>query len=227
MKFIIVAVVVFLLFACRKTRPEFNGVDCSGNCYILTGKVVDTPSNSGLEGVELKFYYRPRGYALFSDPTRYLGKTTTNANGEYKFQFDGTKYRSGAGYFRMVATKAGYFYNPNNQNDVATFYLDSSQFNVPYRQNFALFRPAKINVRFKAQTVTNFEFLTFSYHYGTSGMSISFNGRRQIDTTVTFQTAGDIRTFVNWSAIGNGVNIRKNDTLFTTRGGTINYQIDL
>jgi len=219
--------IIFLLIACRKTKPEFDGVNCSGNCYILTGKVVDTPSNAALQGVELKFYYRPSGYALFNDPTRYLGKTTTNSNGEYKFQFDGTKYKTGAGYYRIQATKSGYFYDPLNQNDVKIFNLDSSQFNAPFNQDFALFRPAKLAVRFRATTVTNFEFLTFSYHYGIPGTGIILNGRRTIDTTITFQTAGDVRTFIQWDAAGNGVNIRKNDTLFTTRGGTIQYQINL
>ena len=227
MRTLLTITIIVLLTACIKTKQDFDGVNCSGNCYILTGKVIDTPSNAGLQGVELKFYYRPPGYTLISDPSRYLGKTTTNSNGDYKFQFDGTKYKAGTGFYRIVATKSGYFYDPFNQNDVKIFDLDSSQFNVPFNQDFALFRPAKLAVRFRATTVTNFEFLTFVYHYGTRGTGIILNGRRTIDTTITFQTAGDVGTFVQWDAVGNGVSIRKNDTLFTTRGGTIQYQINL
>ena len=224
MRILIIITLIFLLVACRKTKPEFDGVNCSGNCYILTGKIVDTPSNSGLQGVGLKFYYRPSAYAWFSD---YIGKTTSAANGDYKFQFEGTKYKTGQGYFLIQATKSGYFYDALNQNEVAVFSLDSSRFNIPFIQNFALFRPAKLTVRFRATTITNFEFLTFTYNYGNTGYGIVLNGNQTIDTTVTFKTAGDIRTFVQWDASGNGINIRKNDTLFTTGGGTIQYQINL
>jgi hypothetical protein len=227
MRTLLTITIVFLLTACRKTKPEFDGVNCSGNCYVLTGKVIDTPSNIGLKGVELKFYYRPPGYALFWDPTRYLGNTTSNSIGEYKFQFDGIKYKTGVGYYKIQASKNGYFYDPLNQNDVKIFYLDSSQFNLPLKQDFALFRPATLTVRFRATTITNFEFLTFSYYYAAPGTGIILNGRRTIDTTITFKTAGDINTIVQWNAAGNGVNIRRSDTLFTTSGGNILYQINL
>src|SRR6476620_12380823 len=99
MRTLLTITIIVLLTACIKTKQEFDGVNCSGNCYILTGKVVDTPSNAGLQGVELRFYYRPPGYTLIRDPTRYLGKAMTNSNGDYKFQFDGTKYKTGAGYY--------------------------------------------------------------------------------------------------------------------------------
>jgi hypothetical protein len=227
MRTLIVFSIILLLVSCRKSKPEFDGINCSGNCYILTGRVVDTPSNSGLQGVAVKFYYRPSGYTFLGDPTHYLGKTTTNANGEYKFQFDGTKYKTNAGYYRINATKNGYVYDPLNQNDVKIFNLDSNQFNIPLNQDFPLFRPAKLTVRIRAAITINFEFLTFTYSYGNSGTGIILNGKRTIDTTVTFQTAGDVRTFVQWNAGGNGVAIKKNDTLFVTRGGTIQYQINL
>lgn len=223
----LIAIICFLLLlSCRKSKPEFDGVHCFGNCYILTGKIVDTPSNVGLAGVELKFYYRRPGYALL-DPTRYLGKTISNSTGEYKFQFDGTNYKGGAGYYYILATKKNYFYDPLNDNEVSVFNLDSNQFNIPFIQNFRLFRPATLVVRFRATTVINFQFLTFVYNYGTPGTGIILNGGRAIDTTVTFRTAGDIRTFVQWDALGNGVRVKKSDTLFTTRGGTILYQVDL
>lgn len=226
MRTLMITTFIFLLISCKKTKPEFDGVSCSANCYILTGKIVDTPFNTALQGVELRFYYRPPGNPLFYDPTRYLGKTQTNASGEYKFQFDGTNYKTRSGYYWIQATKSGYFFAPSNSN-LNVFDLDSTQFNIPFNQNFPLFRPAKLTVRFRATTVTNFEFLTFSYHHGGGGAGIALNGRRTIDTTIIYQTAGDINTFVEWHAIGNGVNIRKSDTLFTTRGGTIQYQINL
>ena len=216
-----------LLNSCRKTTPEFDGINCTGNCYILTGRVIDTPSNAGLQGVELKFFYRPPGYALLTNPTRYLGKTTTNQRGEYNFRFDGTGFKEDGGYYKIQAVKAGYFYGNLNQNDIREFDLDSADFNVPFNQDFALYRVAKLTVRFVASTVTSFDFLTFSYNYGPLGTGIIFPGGRKIDTTITYQTAGDISTFVQWGATGSNINIRKKDTLVVARGGTAQYQVVL
>lgn len=227
MRALLLLTFIFLLTACRKTRPEFDGINCSGSCYILTGKVVDTPSNSAIQGVELKFYYRMPGYFIMGNPNKYLGKTTTNSNGEYTFQFDGSKYKSGEGYYRLQAFKRDFFFLPEAQNDVAIFSLDSTQFNIPFQQDIVLFRPAKLTVRFRATTVTNFIFLTFYYKYGLSETGFVINGGRKIDTTINFQTAGDVRTFVRWDAAGNGVNIHKADTLFTNQDGTIQYEVSL
>ena len=227
MKSFIFIALILLLAACRKTKPEFDGISCSGNCFILTGRVVDTPSNAGLQGVELRFFYRPPGYALLTNPTRYIGKTTTNSNGAYNFKFDITSFSANGGYFSVQAFKNDYFYGFLNQNELSVFDLDSTHVNVPFTQNFVLFRAAKLSVRFVAEIVTNFDFLTFSYSYGPIGNGISFPGGRKIDTTIHFQTAGDISTFVQWEAKGNGVNISKKDTLIATRGGTYQYKISL
>ena len=226
LKSIIPVIFIFLLTACRKTIPEFDGINCTGNCYILTGRVVDTPSTAGLQGVELKFFYRPPGYALLTNPTRYLGKTTTNQKGEYNFKFDGTAFKDNGGYYRIQAEKAGYFYGHLKQNDIS-FDLDSTDFNVPLKQDFALYRAANLTVRFFATTNTNFEFLTFSYNYGPLGTGIIFPGGRKIDTIITYQTAGDISTFVQWETTGNNINIQKRDTLVVARGGTAQYQVVL
>lgn len=225
-KSLIPITLVLLLNSCRKTTPEFDGINCTGNCYILTGRVVDTPSNEGLQVVELKFFYRPTGYALLTNTTRYLGKTTTNQRGEYKFKFDGTAFKDDGGYYRIQAVKAGYFYGHLNQNDIS-FNLDSTAFNVPFNQDFALYRAAKLTVRFVASTVINFDFLTFSYNYGPFGTGIIFPGGRKIDTTITYQTAGDISSFVQWEATGNNIKIQKKDTLLVASGVTAQYQVIL
>src|SRR5215212_7955374 len=93
MKYILSLGVLVLFISCRKNRPLFDGVNCSGNCYVLTGKITDTPSNAGIAGADIRFYYRPAGYTIF-DNTKYLGKAMTNGNGEYKFQFDGSNYKT-------------------------------------------------------------------------------------------------------------------------------------
>jgi hypothetical protein len=217
--------VLILLVGCDK--PGINGGKCSGNCYVLTGKVVDTPSNAGLKGVELKFYHRTSGGWIF-DPTTYLGRTSTNADGEYTFQFDGTNYKKGTGYFLLEPIKSGYFYTSPSSDEVKKFYLDSSNFNIPVDQRIRLFRKATMQVRIRPTSGTKFEFLTILYQHGTNATGIALNRNQIVDTTITFQTAGDIHTLVQWSAVGNGVSsVSKKDTLFTTQGGTVQYRIDL
>ena len=219
--------VILLLFACRKNKAEFDGVNCAGNCFILKGKIYDMPSFNALEGVELKFYYRPPGYVIFYDPTRYLGHAFSNANGNYSFQFDGSSFKNSNGYYSIEAIKRNYFYNPFNLNDIAVFNLDSTQLNIPVVHNSPMFREAKLNVRFKATSVTGFEFLTFTYHFGNGATGIVLNVKRAIDTTISFTTAGDIKTFIQWDATGNGINIRKNDSLLIANGSSAFYQVTL
>ncbi|WP_461487235.1 hypothetical protein, partial [Pedobacter sp.] len=173
------------------------------------------------------FYYCRRGYFIFFDPTKYLEKATTDNDGQYRFTFDGTKYRQDRGYYWIEAKKTGYFYDPQNENRVRYFDLDSTKLNNNIVQNFALFEPTTLRVRFKATTVTNFSYLTFSYNYGPSGYGIILNGKRTIDTTISYKTASEIRTFIKWDALGNGVTIKKADTLNLTKNSTTDYLIEL
>ena len=101
-----------------------------------------------------------------------------------------------------------------HKNRVANFYLDSTLYNTPFVQNFPLFSPATLKARILVSTVTNFQFLTVSFSYGKVGNGIGvFNGGRQIDTTITVKTAGDLRTFIQGDAVGNGVRIQIRDTI--------------
>ncbi len=58
-------------------------------------------------------------------------------------------------------------------------------------------------LRFVATKVINFEFLTCSYHYQTAGISMALNARQATDTTVIYETAGDVKAFVHWDASNN------------------------
>jgi hypothetical protein len=90
-----------------------------------------------------------------------------------------------------------------------------------------LFQPATVKVRVIASTVTNFQYLTVSYSFGNVGNGIVFNGGRSIDTTITWKTAGDLRTFLQADAIGNGVNIQKRDTVIVQTNNTRQIEIRL
>jgi hypothetical protein len=206
-------VTMLFVCSCRKKDPLFDGVTCSGNCYILTGKLIDSAANTGIARGEIKFYL-DETTGPFSSQKRFLGRATTDENGNYSFKFDGNRLKNAKGYYYAEAFSGNMFgENQSFPNRVATFYLDTSIYNLPFIQNFALFHPATVKVRVIASTVTNFQFLTVSYNYGKVGGGIVFNGNRSIDTTITWKTAGDLKTFVHASATGNGVNIEKRDSL--------------
>jgi hypothetical protein len=185
---------------------------------------LDSASNSGLAGGEIKFYFKDIT-GTFSSQTTYLGKTITGGDGNYSFKFDGTTFKNVFGYYYAEAFKGELFHDPYYGNRVSVFDLDTSFYNIPFIQNFSLFRPATLKIRIIASSVTNFQFLTVSYDYGKLNNGVVINGGRQIDTTITFKTAGDIRTFVQADANGNGVNLSKKDTVIIPTNNT--RQIEL
>lgn len=220
-------VTMLIVCSCRKNNdPLFDGVTCAGNCYILTGKLIDSAANTGIAGGEIKFYFRDNT-GIFSNKKIYLGRAITNANGDYSFKFDGTRFNNVRGYYYVEAFKGDMFFDPLYKNQVATFYLDTSLYNLPFIQNFPLFRPATVKVRVVASTNTNFQYLTVSYDYGKIGHGIVFNGGRSIDTIITWKTAGDLKTFIQADAAGNGVNILKRDTVIVQTNNIRQIEIRL
>ncbi len=216
-----------LINSCRKDKdPLFDGMTCSGNCYILTGKLIDSAVNSVIANGEVKFYFDDIT-GTFSNKKTYLGRVLTNANGDYTFKFDGSQFNNVSGYYYAEAFKGNLFADLLYPNRVATFNLDTSIYDLPFIQNFPLFRPATIKVRVIAANITNFQYLTISYDYGKVGNGIVFNGGRTIDTTITWKTAGDIRTFVQGDAVGNGVNIQKRDSIIIQTNNTGQIEIRL
>ncbi len=214
-------VTILLVNSCRKDRdPLFDGVTCSGNCYILTGNLIDSAANTGISSGEVKFYFNDNT-GTFSNKKIYLGRTTTDANGNYTFKFDGSRFKNVRGYYYAEAYKGNMFADIFYENRVATFDLDTTLYNTPFVQNFPLFRPATIKVRILVSTVTNFQYLTVTYSYGKVGNGIAIiHGGRQIDTTITAKTAGDLRTFIQGDAVGNGVNIQIRDTVVVPTNNT-------
>lgn len=213
--------------SCRKNKDAlFDGVSCSGNCYILTGKLSDSAAGAGIADGEIKFYF-DNNTGIFSNNKTYLGRAVTDVNGNYTFRFDGSRFNAVRGYYYAEAYKGNMFVDPMYLNRVANFSLDSSLYNVPFTQNFSLFKPATVKVRVVASTVTNFQYLTVSYSYGKISNGIVFNGGRTIDTIITWKTAGDLRTFVQGDAVGNGVNIQKKDTVTIPTNDTRQIEIRL
>jgi hypothetical protein len=220
--------IVLFITSCRKDKDAlFDGENCAGNCYVLTGKLIDSAANSGIASGEIKFYFNDIT-GTYSNRKIYLGRAITDANGNYTFRFDGSRFNNFRGYYFADAFKGNmHTADPVYKNRVATFDLDTSLYNVPYIQNFPLFRPATVKVRVIASTVTNFQYLTVDYSYGKTGNGIIFNGGRRIDTTIVWKTAGDLRTFVQGVAVGNGVNVQIRDTVVIPTNGTRQVEIRL
>jgi hypothetical protein len=219
---------MLIVNSCRKNNAAlFDGTDCSGNCYILNGKLIDSAINTGISGGELKFYFK-NTTGVFSSKTIYLGRAITDGNGDYTFRFDGSRFNNLTGSYYAEAFTGSMFggdlFYPNR---VATFHLDTSFYNLPLIQNFPLFQPATVKVRVVASALTNFQYLTVGYSYGKTGNGIIFNGGRSIDTIITWKTAGDLRTFIEADAVGNGVNIQRRDTLIVPANNTRQIEIRL
>lgn len=199
---------------CRKKNdPLFDGVNCTGNCYILTGTLIDSAAGTGISGARLQFYFNEFRGGTFGAKRILLGQTTSSSTGQYQFRFDGSRFARLSGWYSAEAFKDDLFNNPLSKNEVADFDLDSTHYNIPFVQQLPLFRPANLKIRVIASTVTSFQFLTIDYSYGKGGVGVVLNGGRNIDTTLSFTTAGDLRSFIQADARGNGVNISIYDTL--------------
>ena len=219
----------WMLVSCRKDQPLFDGHSCSGSCFILTGHLTEAQSNAPLPGTQLKFYYKRNQYTL--DRTEYLGSTSTGSDGSYSFIFDSKDFQDrSAGYFLIEGERDGYVYrNAGDQinSELAVFGLDTSEINIPQVNNLTLYKTAIIKFQIKATTVTNFDFLSVNYSYGTNGYGPVISGGRAIDTTLIYKTASDLPTYIYWNALGTGVNMSQRDTLIVPFGTVGIYQINL
>ncbi len=225
-KLLYLYILVLSSTACLKMKqPKFDGISCNSKCYILTGVLLDSAFNKGIANGEVKFYFNYSG-GIFGR-TDFLGRVKTDAMGNYRFVMPGNVYQYVSGYFHAEAFKDNMFHSPFFKNKVANYHLDSTDFDIPVVKNLLLFRPATLKLRIVATTVTGFRFLTISYGYGKGSDGFVINGPRSIDTTFTFKTAGDIRTFITVDAKGNGVNVEKFDTILIPANNTGQVEIRL
>ncbi len=212
--------------SCLKGKqPLYDGVTCTNKCFILTGVLLDSAFNKGIPNGEVKFYFHHAG-GIFGR-TDFIGRVKSDARGNYRFVMPGNGYQNLFGYFYAEAYKDNMFNGPFTKNQVATYHLDSTNFDRPVVKHLLLFRPATLKLRVIATTVTGFNFLTIGYGYGIGSDAVVINGPRSIDTTITFKTAGDIRTFIQVDAKGNAVNIEKFDTILIPANTTKQVEIRL
>ncbi len=109
---------IFFASSCRKDKnPLFDGVNCSGNCYVLTGKLIDSAANSGVATGEINFYFNDNT-GTFSNKKIFLGRAITDLNGDYTFRFDGSRFNNVRGYYYAEAYKGNMFAEPVYENRV-------------------------------------------------------------------------------------------------------------
>jgi len=217
--FLLLLVIITATSCFKNKNPLFDGVSCTGNCYELTGQVTDSAGAVPLSNAEVKFFYKYSSGILISR-TDYLGKASTNSLGQYKFRFDGSRYNYLMGYYYAEVYKGDFFADPGYKNRVGIFHLDSTQYNLPFVQNFSLFRPATLKVRVIVPASANFQIITVSCEFGRGGNGISMNGGRAIDTTLSWSTAGDLRTYVRADAVSNGVAVTRKDSIIVSTNST-------
>jgi hypothetical protein len=194
----LVALLLVLAFtACVNRDPLFDGVNCTGNCYVLTGKIYDPALGTGLSKVDLRFYFK-QYLGMASNRTEYLGKATTDANGNYRFTFDGTGYKDKMGSFYIEANKDDMFYGHGTGKRLPYFDLDSAQYNVAFNHDYPLYRPATIKINVTADKLDIGHYITVTRNYGQGGYGETINGTGgPVNKTFTFKTAGGVTTYVN------------------------------
>lgn len=217
-----VTVVAFtlLLLSCKKNEPLFDGVNCDNNCFIISGKIVDTPSVQGIANTEVRLYFNEdRNLTIFRN-TKYVGRTFTDANGRYQFRFNGSSLaRSADGYYFVKITHQDHFLDNYLNRLNHSFQLDSSDFNKVTMKDFTMFRNAKLNLRIKGLLRTSDQ-VTISTDHGGLPVGWVLNGGRTIDTTLNLQVGGDIFTRATIDLLSNGVNKRSVDSIKVARSTT-------
>ena len=206
--------------------PLFDGVNCTGNCYELKGRVTDSATNQGRPYVKLKFYYHSGGYSIFGN-SRLLVDAKTNQNGDYSIKFDGTKFKEGKGYFSLSATHSNYFIRPLNDNHVFTLDLDSTSFNKPVQRNFAMHWPGFIKLHLTAGSTSTVKHIDFSYSCGKSGLGYWLPVKPNLDTTISLKTASGIQTNIRWYISPLNGNVQNLDSITVSKIATVEYKVAL
>ena len=200
---LIILIVAF--FSCRKNDPMYDGVNCNNNCFTIVGTVIDTPSMKGIANADVRLYFNEdQSLSIFRN-AKYVGRTSSDANGKYQFRFDGSSLsKSTDGYYFIKITEQAYFLDTYINRLNNSFQLDSSHFNKTEIKNFILFRNAKLNLRIKGAALAT-DHVTVSTDFGGLPTGWVIKGRRTIDTSFTIPVGGDIYTRVYLDFAKNGV----------------------
>jgi len=189
------------LFACKKST--IAGDDCAGNCYIITGTLLDTPFQRPVAGarVTLNHLTNPANGTWIGIRT-----ATTDEAGTYTLRYDLSAAPNG-GTFMVIPYKIGYLDNAVHAGLSQTFGLAPAQANNPVRHDITMYRAAYLKVRLTASALTPFAPLSFRAHYLNHPLVSPMQTTRildpqftsVLDTTLHWTTGGNVRTFLEVS----------------------------
>lgn len=218
--------VILTAMQCQK-EPAFDGVNCEGNCYIITGKVIDSASNIGIPDVTIEFNWERNPHSTIFNPTLILAKTVTNDNGEYKFNIDGSKLSS-ENWYSYKTTHPEYSSNPINSDDYIGFNLKNISYGIPYIKNISMFKPGTLKFHVKSDDTTSFDYLGIRYKFKKVFFASSIRGNKKIDTIMNINTVGGFYTHFTWQTTKNDINsLIKTDSIFVPENGESTYNLQI
>ena len=233
-KFTVLLVLLFFISSCKKkNKPQFKGDNCVGNCYRISGSVLDKSTGTPLSSVQLRIYLYRTGYILFGSRQTFLGRIYTNTDGSFNFSFDAKNYKDPRGYFFIEADLDNFlsdeFLAPytTNQKQLIEFKLDSTKINKPQKFAINLYQKAILNLNIKANGPTNVSAVAAGIKFNNNKLEKFIRIKGKLDTTLKFTVAGDAKTYVIWRSYDSSVQLNKIDSISIPRGSEKNYSIVL
>ncbi|MBC7915054.1 MAG: hypothetical protein H7Y07_13130 [Pyrinomonadaceae bacterium] len=206
--------------------PVYDGKTCTGDCYILEGKIIDSVTSEGIPKVGLKLYFNTNNHPF--NHRKLLVDANTNQNGEYRIIFDGTKYKDQNESFSLYAKHTDYFVNGTEpDHHIATIYTRNINFNQPVRLNYSMFWPGYIKLRLKSSTTTSVKKLSFMSTYGGFGTGLLLDLTPNLDTVIILKIASRIQTRIKWYVYPQSPFVEKRDSLTVGKNDTVDYAINL
>ena len=225
---------LFLISSCKKkNKPQFKGDNCVGDCYRISGSVLDKSADTQLSSVQLRIYFYRTGYLLFGSRTTFLGRIYTNADGSFNFSFDAKFYKNPKGYFFIEADLDNYlsdeFLYPytTNPKQLIEFDLDSNKINKPQKFVINLYQKAILNLNLKANGPDNVSAVAAGIKFNNDKLEKFIRIKGKLDTTLKFTVPGDAKTYIIWRSYDSAVQLNKIDSIIIPRGSEKNYSIVL
>jgi hypothetical protein len=203
-------------------EKEPDPIVCKSSCIIFDVFVPDLNNGMLLQDVEVTITHIDWKNVFFASSTK-IGKTRTNGSGHFTFSFPGEKYGDGNGYFELTYKKNGYLLN-DYDGKMPFFYIDSTSFDIPINANMALLPKAQLNIHLKVDS-TKYKDLLCEVRYSNTGVYANYMA--QIDTTYSYETAGDQFTNISYSYKRYGVLNHRKDSIFIKAGETGVHEIKL
>ena len=191
-----------LIIAIVGIYGKCNKVDvnrCNGDCYNIMGVVKDSLSGTPITNAEIELA-SINGANFYSGT---YGKGYTNSSGLYNL-FYPSKQVDFKDFYLLITIKAPADYIADEISDLKSisykiYANDSPKINIPIIRNASFFKNAFLNIR--VIKTTNGKSLNSFYsrfgRFGTNSVS-TFPSTNNLDTTYHFETAGDIKSYLNW-----------------------------